>query len=122
MSPAAPAANKSNEPEPDWPEVSIVIPTRNRADLLAACTRGLKEKTDYPAFNVVIVDNGSRQARARALLDNLRADARYRILDRPEPFNYAKLSNDGARATNSPMLVFLNNDIQMIDARNLRHA
>jgi O-antigen biosynthesis protein len=120
MSPAAPAVHKSNEPEPDWPEVSIVIPTRNRADLLAACTRGLKEKTDYPAFNVVIVDNGSRQARARALLDNLRADARYRILDRPEPFNYAKLSNDGARATNSPMLVFLNNDIRMIDASWLK--
>ncbi|MEA2985551.1 MAG: hypothetical protein QOD94_1805, partial [Alphaproteobacteria bacterium] len=120
MSAAAPAALKSNEPEPDWPEVSIVIPTRNRAHLLAACTRGLEEKTDYPSFNVVVVDNGSRQARALALLENLRADARYRILDRPEPFNYAKLSNDGARATNSPMLVFLNNDIRMIDASWLK--
>ncbi|HET7681765.1 MAG TPA: glycosyltransferase [Xanthobacteraceae bacterium] len=117
---AAPAAHKSNEPEPDWPEVSIVIPTRNRAHLLAACTRGLKETTDYPSFNVVVVDNGSSQPRARALLDDLRADARYRILDRPEPFNYAKLSNDGARATNSPMLVFLNNDIRMIDASWLK--
>ncbi len=120
MSPAAPAAQKSNEPEPDWPEVSIVIPTRNRAHLLAVCTRGLKERTDYPSFNVVVVDNGSEQARARALLDNLRADARYLILDRPEPFNYAKLSNDGARATNSPMLVFLNNDIRMLDASWLK--
>ncbi len=65
---------------------------------------------------MVVVDNGSDQARARALLDKLRADPRYHVLDRPEPFNYAKLSNDGARATNSPMLVFLNNDIRMIDA------
>ena len=116
ISPSAPAVHDSREPEPNWPEVSIVIPTRNRAHLLATCTRGLKEKTDYPSFNVVVVDNGSDQARARALLDKLRADPRYHILDRPEPFNYAKLSNDGARATNSPMLVFLNNDIQMIDA------
>jgi GT2 family glycosyltransferase len=120
VSPAAPAAHKSNEREPDWPEVSIVIPTRNRAHLLAACTRGLKEKTDYPSFNVVIVDNGSRQPRARALLEKLRADPGYRVLDRPEPFNYAKLSNDGARVTDSPMLVFLNNDIQMIDANWLK--
>ena len=118
--PAAPAAHKSNEHEPDWPEVSIVIPTRNRAHLLAACTRGLKEKTDYPSFNVVVVDNGSRQPRARALLEKLRADPGYRVLDRPEPFNYAKLCNDGARVTESPMLVFLNNDIRMIDAKWLK--
>ncbi len=112
----APAIGRSTEPEPDWPEVSIVIPTRDRAHLLTACTRGLKEKTDYPSFNVVVVDNGSKQPQALALLDRLRADSRFRVLDRPEPFNYAKLSNDGARATNSPMLVFLNNDIRMIDA------
>ena len=111
---AAPAVRKADEPEPDWPEVSVIIPTRDRANLLAACTQGLKKKTDYPSFNVVIVDNGSTQVRARALLDNLRADARFRVLDRPEPFNYAKLSNDGARATDSPILVFLNNDIRMI--------
>jgi GT2 family glycosyltransferase len=113
---AAATIRKSDEPEPAWPEVSVVIPTRDRAHLLAACIQGLKKKTDYPSFNVVVVDNGSKQIRARALLDNLRADARFRVLDRPEPFNYAKLSNDGARATNSPILVFLNNDIQMINA------
>jgi GT2 family glycosyltransferase len=105
---------QSEDPETDWPEVSVIVPTRDRAHLLAGCTRGLKETTDYPSFNVVVVDNGSTQARARALLDDLRTDARFRVLDRPEPFNYAKLSNDGARATNSPMLVFLNNDIRMI--------
>jgi GT2 family glycosyltransferase len=118
---AAPAIiHKSEEPEPEWPEVSVVIPTRDRANLLAACVRGLKEKTDYPSFNVVVVDNGSTQLAARALLDNLRADQRFHVLDRPEPFNYAKLSNDGARVTNSPMLVFLNNDVRMADANWLK--
>jgi GT2 family glycosyltransferase len=112
--------HKSDEPEPEWPEVSVVIPTRDRANLLAACVRGLKEKTDYPSFNVVVVDNGSTQVAARALLDNLRADQRFHVLDRPEPFNYAKLSNDGARVTNSPMLVFLNNDVRMADAKWLK--
>jgi GT2 family glycosyltransferase len=122
-SPAARAApiRKFTEPEVDWPEVSVIIPTRDRAGLLEACTRGLKEKTDYPSFNVVIVDNGSKQARARALLDKLRDDPRFRVLNRPEPFNYAKLSNDGAHATNSPMLVFLNNDIRMIDSGWLKN-
>lgn len=118
---ASPAIiQKSNDPEPEWPEVSVVVPTRDRANLLAACIRGLKEKTDYPSFNVVVVDNGSTQVAARALLDNLRTDRRFQVLDRPEPFNYAKLSNDGARVTDSPMLVFLNNDIRMADAKWLK--
>ena len=107
-------------PEPVWPEVSIVIPTRDRFNLLAACVRGIKERTDYPAFNIVIVDNGSKQAKALALLNDLRDDKRFRVLERPEPFNYAKLSNEGARATTSPMLVFLNNDIRMINPRWLK--
>jgi len=102
--------------DPAWPEVSIIIPTRDRADLLKTCTQGLKEKTDYPSFNVVIVDNGSTQPKARALLANLRNDPRFQVLERPEPFNYSKLSNDGARATNSSMLVFLNNDVHIFDA------
>lgn len=112
---ASPQVVNGKQAEPDWPEVSIIIPTRDRTHLLSACTRGLKNKTDYPSFNVVIVDNGSTEPEARALLDTLRTDKRFRVLERPEPFNYAKLSNIGARATQSPMLVFLNNDIGMID-------
>jgi GT2 family glycosyltransferase len=110
---AKPAVVRNGEPEPDWPDVSVIIPTRDRATLLSDCTQGLRENTDYPSFKVVVVDNGSTQPQAVALLNRLRADTRFRVLDRPEPFNYAKLSNDGARATNSPMLVFLNNDIRM---------
>lgn len=105
----------AQEKEPDWPEVSIVIPTRDRAHLLSVCTQGLKNKTDYPSFNVVVVDNGSTQPEARSLLDNLGKDGRFRVLERPEPFNYSKLCNVGARATQSPILVFLNNDIRMIE-------
>ena len=109
------AAARKNTPEPEWPEVSIIIPTRDHARLLYACTQGLKTKTDYPAFNVVIVDNGSTEPEARELLDKLPRDSRFRILDRPQPFNYAKLSNIGARETQSPMLLFLNNDIRMTE-------
>jgi GT2 family glycosyltransferase len=114
---AAPALalRQDRQPDPVWPEVSIVIPTRDRAKLLAICTQGLKKTTDYPSFNVVIVDNGSTQPAARALLNNLRKDQRFHVLERPEPFNYSKLNNDGARATDAPMLVFLNNDVRMLD-------
>ena len=102
--------------EPRWPQVTIVIPTRDRADLLETCTRGLRDLTAYPSFNVVVVDNGSTEADAVALLAALRADSRFTILERPGPFNYSKLSNEGARCTSTSVLVFMNNDVEMLGA------
>jgi O-antigen biosynthesis protein len=104
----------------DWPEVTVVIPTRDHADLLSACVRGLKHNTDYPDCNVVIMNNGSHEPDALALLDDLRRTPRFTVVDRPGPFNFSDLCNEGARATNTPLLVFLNNDIEMIDDGWLR--
>jgi O-antigen biosynthesis protein len=102
--------------EPAWPPVGIVIPTRDRADLLAQCVRGLKDKTDYPAYEIVVVDNGSTAPDALALLRDLKRDARFKVVERPGPFNFSGLSNDGAKATAAPVLAFVNNDIVVVDS------
>jgi O-antigen biosynthesis protein len=111
-----PVAPKSTADPPEWPMVGVVVATRDRADLLAECVRGLVDKTDYPRREIVIVDNGSTAPDALALLRDLRADTRFKILERPGPFNFSALSNDGARATNAPVLLFLNNDIVMLNS------
>ncbi len=97
----------------EWPKVTIVMPTRDHAELLVDATRGLQESTDYPCFDVVVVDNGSVDVAARAVLERLKNDTRFKILERPYPFNYSRLCNDGAAASDSPVLVFLNNDVQI---------
>jgi GT2 family glycosyltransferase len=102
------------------PQVSIVIPTRDRADLLKPCLDGLMARTDYPHMRIVIVDNGSTATDARALLDALAANPRISILARPGPFNYSALCNDGAAVENPDILVFLNNDIVVADPGWLR--
>lgn len=99
----------------DQPEVSIVIPTRDRAALLAPCVKSLRELTDYPRFNIVIVDNGSSEADAVALLRELGSEPNVRIIDSPGPFNFSALCNEGARATTAPVIVFLNNDTIIFD-------
>ena len=99
-----------------WPPVGIVIPTRDRADLLAECIRGLKERTDYPAYEIVVVDNGSTAPDALALLRDLDRDVSIKVVRRPGPFNFSALSNDGAKATTAPVLAFVNNDIVVVDA------
>ena len=98
-----------------WPPVGIVIPTRDRADLLAECVRGLRDRTDYPAYEIVVVDNGSTTPDALALLRDLKSDPRVKVVERPGPFNFSALSNDGAKATTAPVLAFVNNDIVVVD-------
>jgi O-antigen biosynthesis protein len=116
---AAAAARSRSLPagsEPALPPVGIVIPTRDRADLLAECIRGLKDKTDYPAYEIVVVDNGSTAPDALALLGDLKRDACFKVVERPGPFNFSALSNDGAKATAAPVLVFVNNDVVVVDS------
>jgi len=120
---AAHPAVQSPEPPADpssWPRVLIVVPTRDRCSLLRRCVQGLRERTDYPDFHCVIVDNDSREPDALALLKSLQADARFTVLHRPGPFNFSALSNDGARSLPSDVIVFLNNDVEMLSADWLR--
>lgn len=98
-------------PDPQvWPRAAIIIPSRDRAALLQACIDTLRSRTDYPDFTVIILDNGSRDAKALQLLEKLKADPKVAVISAPGPFNYAALCNQGARACDAPLLVFLNND------------
>jgi len=98
----------------DWPKVTIIIPTRDRADLLNQCLAGLRHTTDYPHWNAVIVDNGTTQRDALTLFDELRTDDRFSISSRPGKFNFSALGNLGAASSQADALVFLNNDVSMI--------
>ena len=97
------------------PIASIIIPTKDQAHLLEACVHGLKTKTSPANFEVIIVDNGSVEPQTFQLFDRLKADTRFTILKRPGPFNFSNLCNDAALIAKSDVLVFMNNDIAMID-------
>jgi GT2 family glycosyltransferase len=95
------------------PAASIIIPTRDRADLMARCTGSLS-RTLGPRFEVIVVDNGSTEPATSALYDRLRADRRYVFVNSPGPFNYSHLCNLGAARARAPVLVFLNNDTMVL--------
>ena len=95
------------------PLVSIVIPTRDKPDLLRVCAEGLLRRTDYPRLEVILVDNLSADPATAALYEELLADARVRILRFEQPFNYSAACNAGARAAQGELLLFLNNDIEV---------
>lgn len=102
------------------PAVAVVIPTRDRADLLKACVDVLLHHTDGVALEIVIVDNGSIEAATQTLFEDWASEPRIRVIAAPGPFNFAHLTNLGVAATRAENLLLLNNDIEPIGAGWLR--
>lgn len=92
------------------PRVSVIVPTTGRADLVRRTLHSLREGTDYPDLEIIFVDNSrGRNPDGIALLDG----ADVRVLERDEPFNWARLNNAGARVAAGELLLFMNDDMEV---------
>lgn len=96
------------------PKVTLIIPTRNRLDLLRPCVESILARTHYPDFEVLIVDNGSDAPATLDYLAALTTSGRARVLRDDGPFNYSALNNRAARAATGTVLALVNNDIEPI--------
>lgn len=95
------------------PLVSIIIPTRDKTELLTRCLASIEKRTTWPNYEIIVVDNGSREARTKEYLDSLRPRDRHRIIEFDGPFNYSAINNAAAREASGEFLVFLNNDTEV---------
>ena len=108
-------------PVPDpVPLVSIIVPTRDKSDLLGPCVEGILNRTDYPAIEVLIADNGSQEPETLALFGQWRGDPRVRIIPMPGPFNYSRINNQAVALARGEIVVLLNNDTEIIGPGWLR--
>lgn len=96
------------------PLVSIIIPTRDAVGLLRRCVESLLEKTTYPRFEIVVVDNGSRDPAALDYLAEIAARPGIRVLGFDQPFNYSAINNFAVREACGDVVCLLNNDTEVI--------
>jgi GT2 family glycosyltransferase len=96
----------------DRPSVSIIIPTRDNWRLLERCVRSLEERTAYRNYEILVVDNESKDAETVAYLGRVA----HRVVAFPGPFNFALMNNCAAGAARGEHLVFLNDDTEVIAA------
>jgi GT2 family glycosyltransferase len=98
----------------DKARVTIVIPTRNRHELLKACIDSIKPALHKRDYELLVVDNDSSDP---ATLDYLASidDREARVLRIAGDFNFARLNNLAAAAASSEFLCLLNNDVQALD-------
>lgn len=102
-------------PDPP-PLVSVIIPTRDRVDLLRTCVDGLRQATDYPMLELIVVDNDSQAPETLAYLEALCQQPHCQVLRRAGAFNYAALNNAGVAHAQGEVLCFLNNDVVITQA------
>lgn len=96
------------------PRVSIVIPTRDHAGLLRRCLTSILERSTYPDYEIVVVDNQSCEVEALACLEEFAEHPRVRVLRHDHPFNYAAINNEAVAACRGELVCLLNNDIEVI--------
>lgn len=94
---------------------SIIIPTRDGLDLLRTCVESLYAQTVYPAFEIIVVDNGSTDPETLAWLQQMGQRDDFRVIRADVPFNWSALNNLAAQQARGEVLVFLNNDTEVID-------
>jgi GT2 family glycosyltransferase len=97
--------------------VSIVVPTRDAPEIFGRCLKTIFGQTSYPDFEVVVMDNDTADPAALALMEQ------YPVRRIPFPgfFNFSRANNDGARAATGELLLFLNNDTEIVSEDWLQH-
>ncbi|MBY6190515.1 glycosyltransferase family 2 protein [Microbulbifer agarilyticus] len=106
-------------PEPA-PLVSLLVPTRDRVEILKPCVDALLSRTDYPNFELLILDNQSSCPKTLAYLEQVSEDPRVSVHRWDHPFNYSAINNFGARLAKGEILGLINNDIEPINEDWLR--
>ena len=115
------APSREKERDTATPAVGIVVPTRDRLDLLRPCIESVLRGTDYPDFRIVIADNGSVEPRTLRWLAEIAHESRVIIAPMPGPFNFADICNRAARLLDTSLLLFLNNDTGVLHPEWVRN-
>lgn len=99
----------------NMPPVSVIIPTRDKLELLMGTVDDLLYHTDYPNLQIIIVDNGSQETETHAYLHTMeQQQPSLHVIRHNAPFNYSQLNNLGVQQAEGELLALLNNDLKVI--------
>jgi GT2 family glycosyltransferase len=99
---------------PDHLQVSIIIPFRDQVNLLENCLVSILTKTDYKNYEVMLVNNQSKEKETFAYLEKISDHPAIHLFSYDHDFNFSAINNFAVSQTNSDYLVFLNNDTEVI--------
>jgi len=100
----------------DFKLVSIIIPTRNLGSFLERCLQSIFEKTTYPNYEVIVIDNGSDEPETLAVFSKWKRKEpkRFKCYELNIPFNFSRLNNYAVAQAKGDYILCLNNDTEVI--------
>lgn len=104
------------------PKVSIIIPTKDQLPLLKACVDSIVDKTDYPNYEVIIIDNQSVEAETLGYFKALQQNnvSKVRVIEYAKRYNFSAINNFAVEQATGDYLVLLNNDTMVLQAEWLQ--
>jgi GT2 family glycosyltransferase len=96
------------------PEVTIIIPTKDKAELVRKCVNSIITKTKYQNYRILLVENQSSEQETFTLYDCLLQNPNINLIRYDRPFNFSAMNNYAVSQVRSPYILFLNNDIEVI--------
>ena len=96
------------------PLISIVIPNMDHISDLKKCIDSITEKSTWHNWEIIIVENNSRNAETFEYYRSLEGRPEIRVVTWKGPFNFSGICNYGARAAKGDYILLLNNDIEVI--------
>ena len=96
-------------------KVSIIIPSKDNAGLLSACVNSILEKTEFDNYEILIIDTGSKDPSTLEYYSQITNDPHVSLHYYSQRFNYHKVNNFGAQLASGDLLLFLNNDTEVIN-------
>ena len=101
------------------PLVSILIPNKDQVDSLDKCLRSIEEKTDYHNYEIVIIENNSEKEETFRYYEKISSE-KIRVIRWEKEFNYSAINNFGVRHAKGDYILFLNNDVEIINSDWMR--
>lgn len=102
-------------------KVSVIIPSKDHPKMLQTCLTSMIHYTNYSDYELIVVDNGSSEenkAEIGRLLDAIQREnpsLAIQYLYEKMQFNFSRMCNKGAKAASGEYLLFLNDDIEVLN-------
>lgn len=98
------------------PLISIIIPTRDKYFLLKNCIQSVLNKTRYENYEIIVVNNQSSDRDTLRYLKDISSLEKIKVIEYDKPFNFSAINNHAVKIARGEVLVFLNNDTEVISS------
>ncbi len=97
-------------------KASIIIPFKDQVEVTKTCIDSILNKTDYNNYEIILINNNSSENKTFEFINEYSTHPQIKILNYDKPFNWSKINNFGSEVSSGDVLIFLNNDTEVISS------